>query len=220
MPQHYARIAFTDEVEAAQETYGSRAAMHRFADAEFDNDTLGPAEREFIAGRDGFYLATAGSTGWPYVQYRGGPPGFLAVVDDRTLAWADLRGNRQYISTGNLAGNDRASLFLMDYARQRRLKIYGRVDVLDPAGHPDLRDRLVAGGHPAHVERLVRVRVAAFDWNCPQHITRRFTAAELEPALAPLHDELESLRRENAGLRARLARTHRAAPVLGADPGS
>ncbi len=206
MPQHYARIAFTDDVEAAQETYGSRTAMHRFADADFDNDTLGPAEREFIADRDGFYLATVGSTGWPYVQYRGGPPGFLGVVDDHTLAWPDFRGNRQYISTGNLAGNDRASLFLMDYAHQQRLKIYGRVDVLDPAEHPELRARLVAADHPARVERLVRVHVAAFDWNCHQHITRRFTATELESALAPVHDELERLRRDNAGLRARLAR--------------
>lgn len=205
MPQHYARIAFTDDVKAAQQTYGSRPSMCRLADADLDNDTLGPAEREFIAGRDGFYLATAGSTGWPYVQYRGGPPGFLRVLDDHTLAWADFRGNRQYISTGNLAGNDRASLFLMDYVHRQRLKIYGRLDVVDPAEHDDLLTELITADYPARTERLVRVHVAAFDWNCPQHITPRLTAAELDSALTPVHDELERLRRENADLRARLA---------------
>lgn len=202
MPQPYAQIAFTDDVKAAQEAHGSRAAMSRLEDA--GDEALGPAEREFIAGRDGFYLGTVGSTGWPYIQYRGGPPGFLRVLDDHTLGWADLRGNRQYVSTGNLAGNDRASLFLMDYARQRRLKVYGRIEIL-PLSDEALAAELVPAADAGKVETLIRFHVAAFSWNCPQHITPRFTAAELEPALAPLQDELARLRRENAELRERAA---------------
>ncbi|WP_219417277.1 pyridoxamine 5'-phosphate oxidase family protein [Pseudonocardia nigra] len=202
MPQHYATIAFTDDVQQAQQRFGSRESMRRFAAADVGNDVLTAAEREFVEQSDGFHVATTGSGGWPYVQHRGGPPGFLRVLDDHTLGYADFRGNRQYITTGNLAGNDKASLFLMDHALQRRLKIYGRLEVIAADERPDLRELLTPPDYPARVERLVLVHVAAYDWNCPQHITPRFTHAQIEAALVPLRKELEALRAENAALRA------------------
>lgn len=180
MPQHYAQIAFTGDVKNAQERLGSRSSMRRFEDADFDNDRLGPDEQAFVLERDGFYLATVGSSGWPYVQFRGGPPGFLHVLDERTLGWADFRGNRQYISTGNAVSNDRVSLFLMDYARRGRLKIYGRLEFrpADPAD--DLYAAVVLPEYGGRVEQLALVHVEALDWNCAQHITPRFSAAEIE----------------------------------------
>ena len=179
MPQHYAQIAFTDDVKDAQDRLGSRSSMRRFEDADFDNDRLGPDEQAFVRDRDGFYLATVGSNGWPYVQFRGGPPGLLHVLDDRTLGWADFRGNRQYISSGNAVSNDRVSLFLMDYAHRARLKIYGRLE-LRPADQADpLYAALVVPEYHARVEQLAVVHVEALDWNCSQHITPRFSATEL-----------------------------------------
>jgi predicted pyridoxine 5'-phosphate oxidase superfamily flavin-nucleotide-binding protein len=179
MPQHYAQIAFTDDVKNAQDRLGSRSSMRRFEDADVDNDRLGPDERAFVRERDGFYLATVSSNGWPYVQFRGGPAGFLHVLDDRTLGWADFRGNRQYISTGNAVSNDRVSLFLMDYAHRGRLKVYGRLE-LRPADEADpLYAALVLPEYHARVEQLAVVHVEALDWNCSQHITPRFSAAEL-----------------------------------------
>lgn len=174
---------------------------------------LGPPETEFIAARDGFYLGTVGQDGWPYVQYRGGPPGFLHVLEPTTtasrLAWADFRGNRQYLSVGNLAASPRVSLFLMDYAGRQRLKILGEASVADvQGGDPatvELAQRLTPPDYPARVERVISVEVVGFDWNCPQHITQRWSREELTPALAPLRTELEQLRRENADLRIRLA---------------
>lgn len=205
MPNRYAEIAFTDEVKAAQQHFGSRAGMARLETADTGGNDLTAAEQEFIAERDGFYLATASSSGWPYVQYRGGPAGFLHVLDEQTLAYADFRGNRQYITTGNLAGDNRASLFLMDYAAQRRLKIYGHLDVVDAGDQPALQARLTAPDYDANVERLVIVHVAAYNWNCPQHITPRYTLAEIQASMAPLADELRQLRAENARLKAELA---------------
>ncbi|WP_327223497.1 pyridoxamine 5'-phosphate oxidase family protein [Streptomyces platensis] len=206
MPQHYARIAFTDEVKEAQQANGSRRAMQRFEEADFANDALGPAEEQFIAERDGFYLATASSSGWPYVQYRGGPPGFVHVIDETTLAWAELRGNRQYISHGNLTTDKRASVFLMDYARQQRLKIFGSIQLLDPDHHPELRTRTMPSTPRTQLQRLALLHVHAYDWNCPQHITPRFTAAELQETLIPVREELQRLRTENDRLRSELAR--------------
>lgn len=179
MPQHYAQIAFTDDVKNAQERLGSRSSMRRFEDADVDNDRLGPDERAFVQERDGFHLATVGSDGWPYLQFRGGPSGFLHVLDDRTLGWADFRGNRQYITTGNAAGNDRVSLFLMDHARRERLKIYGRLELRSADRADPLYPALVLPDYPARVEQLAVVHVEALDWNCSQHITPRFSAAEI-----------------------------------------
>lgn len=198
MPHQYLTELVTPTVQAAQERYGSRPAMSRVIAGWDTEQRLGPDEAEFVAERDTFFLATVGETGWPYVQHRGGPPGFLRVLDDgATLAWADLRGNRQYLSVGNLAAEPRVSLLLLDQARARRLKVIGTATVHDVTdGDPLLAQVSVPG--EGRVERVVTVRVQGFDWNCPQHITPRYSTAEL----APLHDELARLRAENAALRA------------------
>ncbi|MGF9764478.1 pyridoxamine 5'-phosphate oxidase family protein [Microvirga sp. 0TCS3.31] len=164
------------------------------------NDRLGPDEEAFIASRDSFYIASVSETGWPYVQFRGGPPGFLRVLDERTLDFADFRGNKQYITTGNVIANDRVSLFLMDYPHRQRLKILGRASVLDIKDDPELVAGLVVKAYDARVERALRITVAAFEWNCPQHITPRFTQDELVEALAPIRQEMASLREENKRL--------------------
>lgn len=201
MLHNWLKIASTPTVWAARERYGSAAQYARLdgtldQDGPVRNDRLGEAEAAFIAERDGFYLASVSETGWPYVQYRGGPAGFLRVVDERTLGFTDFRGNRQYVTIGNVAANERVSLFLMDYAHQRRLKIFGRVRVVDSNEHPRLAASLAVPGYPGRVERAVLIEVEAFDWNCPQHITPRFTQSELEEALAPLREEIASLRAE------------------------
>lgn len=209
MGSKYLDIATTPSVAAAQGHYGSAAQWARIgargrSDEAFQSQPLGPSELAFIAMRDGFYLASVSETGWPYVQYRGGPAGFLSAVDDTTLGFADFRGNRQYITTGNVQANERVSLFLMDYAHRQRLKIFGHMRIIDAADDPALAERLAVPGYPGRVERLVLITVEAFDWNCPQHITPRFTQAELEVVLAPVRDEIATLRRENERLRREL----------------
>ena len=195
MSTRYLGIATTASVAAAQEHYGSATQSARMgarghADDAGRSQRLGPPELAFIAARDGFYLASVSETGWPYVQYRGGPTGFLTAVDTSTLGFADFRGNRQYITTGNVRANDRVSLFLMDYAHRQRLKIFGHMRIIDAADDPALAERLTMSGYPGRVERLALIAVEAFDWNCPQHITPRFTQAELEVALVPVRDGL------------------------------
>ncbi|MFT5734224.1 MAG: putative pyridoxine 5'-phosphate oxidase superfamily flavin-nucleotide-binding protein [Planctomycetota bacterium] len=179
MPRKFPSITFTNSVKAAQARYHSRANGARFEQSEADDGHLGPAETEFLQERDGFYLATVNEDGWPYVQFRGGPPGFVKVLDSTTLAYADFRGNRQYISTGNVFANDRVSLFFMDYATQRRLKVLSRATVVDAEEDAGLLAAVALGDYKATVERVVRLEVVAFDWNCPQHITPRFTLAEV-----------------------------------------
>jgi hypothetical protein len=219
MGHRYAEIAFTDAVKSAQQAMGSRGAYARREGGPSSNDRLGPDEAAFVAGRDGFYLASVSGTGWPYVQFRGGPPGFLRVLDERTLGFADLRGNRQYVTTGNLAADDRVSLFLMDYVHRRRLKIFGRARATDARDDPALASRLGVAGYPGRIERAVLVAVEAFDWNCPQHITPRFTQAELADALASARQEMDALRAENGRLRRALdASAGTAAPAGEARP--
>jgi predicted pyridoxine 5'-phosphate oxidase superfamily flavin-nucleotide-binding protein len=197
-------IASTPGVRAAQEANGSGEFWANFnGDCTFDRFT--EAEAAFIAERDSLYVATVSESGWPYVQHRGGPPGFIRMLDDLTLAIADFRGNRQFISTGNLVANDRAALILMDYPNRRRLKIFAHVETKDLAGDPELAAELALPGYRAKVERGLIIRLAAFDWNCPQHIVPRFSEAELEPALAPFRARLEALEAENQALRAELA---------------
>lgn len=217
MQEKYFKIASTPSVRAAQEHYGSAAQMARarhLPDLTGRDDPLGPAEQAFIAARDGFYLASVSQTGWPYVQFRGGPAGFLRVIDAQTLGFADFRGNRQYITTGNVEANERVSVFLMDYAHRQRLKIFGRARVVDAADAPALQERLAVPGYPARIERVVLITVEAFDWNCPQHITQRFTRSELEIELTSVRDEMAALRRENERLRseANAAVAHKAHP--------
>ena len=204
MHHHFLEIAITPSVRSVQtamgtdhvwDEYGGRRTFDRFGDTEAD----------FIAGRDSFYIASVSETGWPYVQHRGGPSGFLKLVDDRTLAFADYRGNLQYISTGNFAANGRACLFLMDYPRRARLKIYAHVEMLSLDADPNLSELVSPKGYRAKVERIFRLSLEAFDWNCPQHITPRFTEEEVAAAVQPLRDRLVRLEAENEELRARLS---------------
>jgi hypothetical protein len=150
-------------------------------------------------------MATASESGWPYVQHRGGPPGFIRILDEKSLAIPDFHGNRQYISAGNLADDDRAALILMDYPNRRRLKLYAHVEARDLEKDPKLAAELALPGYRAKVERALIIHLAAFDWNCPQHITPRFSEAELAPALAPLRARLEALEAENQASRNKLA---------------
>jgi predicted pyridoxine 5'-phosphate oxidase superfamily flavin-nucleotide-binding protein len=197
-------IAVTPSVRAAQAAMGSDDLWTDFkGHRAFDRFT--EDESAFIGARDSFYMATVSETGWPYVQHRGGPPGFLKLVDDRTLAFADYRGNRQYISVGNAAANDRACLFLIDYPRRARLKMYAHVDIVALDADPALTSLVTVTGYKARPERIFRLRLEAFDWNCPQHITPRFTELEISAGLRPLHERLAALESENAALRAGLA---------------
>ena len=203
MPYGFMDIARTPSVRAAQAEMGVDGIWQDFkGHREFDRFTEN--ERAFIDERDSFYIASTSETGWPYVQHRGGPRGFLKVIDDRSLAFADYSGNRQYISTGNLSANDRTCLFLMDYPRRTRLKIYAHVEKLGLADEPSLTALVTDGGYKAKLERIFRLRLASFDWNCPQHITPRFTEKEIATAVLPLHERIAQLEKENAELRGRL----------------
>lgn len=191
MSSEFYRIAFTDAVKRAQVEMGSRDLYARLDGAPRDNAlSLGSREREFIAARDSFYMATVGETGWPYIQHRGGPPGFVRVLDDATLGFADFAGNRQYVSVGNLSGDGRVALFFMDYPNRKRLKLLGHAQIISsdraalPAGLPGDRSR---------VERVFLIRVAAFDWNCPRHITPRFSDTEMAARTDVLQDRIVEL---------------------------
>jgi len=183
MASAFARIAFTPKVRAAQTRMGSREGYRQLETGEDEVAALGPMEIEFIAERDSLYQGTVGESGWPYVQHRGGPPGFLKVLDERTIGYADFSGNRQYLSVGNLSGDDRVGLFLMDYAQQRRLKIWGRARLVDESLEPELIARLESTGYRARVERGVVIQIEAFDWNCPKYITPRYTKAQVDELL-------------------------------------
>jgi predicted pyridoxine 5'-phosphate oxidase superfamily flavin-nucleotide-binding protein len=195
-------IASTPSVRAAQAAMGADHLWEDFK-GHRDFDRFTENEVAFIAERDSFYMATVSETGWPYLQHRGGPRGFLKVVDDRTLAFADYRGNRQYISTGNLAATDRASLFLMDYTHRARLKIYAHIEAVALDADPALTELVTVPGYKAKLERIFRVRLEAFDWNCPQHITPRFTEEQVTEAVRPLRERLATLQAEVDALRAR-----------------
>ncbi len=181
-------IFFTDAVKAEQSQAGSRTSYARFDGADQDTHrTLGPDEAAFIESRTSLYLATVNPDGWPYIQHRGGAPGFCKVVDNRTLAMPDYAGNRQYISTGNLAGHDKISLFMMDYARQARLKLIGRAQVVS-ALDPRLPE---THGHTP--ERGLVIQVDGFDWNCPKYIPRMYSEADVQGALAQMGARIAEL---------------------------
>jgi uncharacterized protein len=193
-------VALTPAVRDAQAEMGADRLWSDFkGHREFDR--FSASEIAFISERDSFYMASVSETGWPYVQHRGGAPGFLKVLDDGTLAFADYRGNRQYISTGNLMANDRACLILVDYPRRSRLKIYAHVDTLALATDPALTAKVIDDHYSAKAERIFRLRLVAFDWNCPQHIVPRYTEAEIRTASQSLLDRVAQLEHENAALR-------------------
>ncbi len=203
MARAFAEIAFTPAVLAEQEKQGSAKGYAKFLAPDADGgDRLTETEAGFIAARDGFFQATVSETGWPYVQFRGGPAGFVKVLDDKTIAYADFRGNRQYLSVGNLSEDDRISLILVDYPNRRRLKIWGHARIVDRETDPDLVARLHDETYRARPERAVVITVKAFDWNCPQHIPQRFTVEEFQQALTPVREELARLRAENDRLKA------------------
>lgn len=200
MTYGFLNVAVTPGVRAAQAELG---VDHMWRDFKGDRrfDRFGEDEVAFIAERDTFYLATVTEDGWPYVQHRGGPRGFLKAVDDRTLAWGDYRGNYQFLSLGNLSTNDRASLILMDYPRRRRLKILAHVEVVDTTADGELAGLVTPPGGAAP-ERVFKLKLVAFDWNCPKYIVQRYTEDEVANAIAPLHERIAGLEAENAKLRA------------------
>jgi ferredoxin-NADP reductase/predicted pyridoxine 5'-phosphate oxidase superfamily flavin-nucleotide-binding protein len=193
MAHQFAKIAFTPAVRAIQSEMGSRDGYSAMDVGENYNYLLSEHEAAFIGARDSFYMASVSETGWPYVQHRGGPVGFMKVLDERTLGFADYSGNRQYVSTGNFEHNKRVSLFFMDYPNQRRLKMLGRVRVVG-LEDADLLARLEDDHYRARVERGFVIEIEGFDWNCPQHITPRYSEAEVQAQLAPLQEELQALR--------------------------
>ena len=204
MTNTFGSLVFTPVVKELQQRYGSRRQYERLAAQGTSYQGLGPAEREFIAERDSFCMASIGSTGWPYVQHRGGPKGFLKILDNQTIAFADYLGNKQYISTGNLLTDDRVALILVDYPRQARLKILGHAKIRERAEAGELLEVVRDEGENTFVERVYVIHLEAFDWNCPQHITPRFTVDEIRTILAPFEERLQALEAENARLRTQL----------------
>jgi len=191
MAHNFLSSTFTDAVLREQEVYYGRVQKIPPAPGP---DEMGAQEEVFIQRRDSFYMASVNSEGWPYIQHRGGPRGFLKILDAQTLGFADLSGNRQLLTTGNVATNDRVALFLMDYPRRERLKILGHAEIIPAKANPGLAAELAPEGIPARmVERLFRIRVTGYDWNCPKYITPRFTAEEIEKAAAPLHKRIAEL---------------------------
>jgi predicted pyridoxine 5'-phosphate oxidase superfamily flavin-nucleotide-binding protein len=179
MNQNFTQLAFTDSVKKVQEQYGTRDAYARM-ETSGDRFVLTEDEISFIQSRDSFYMGTVGESGWPYVQFRGGPKGFLKVIDETTIAYVDFRGNGQYISTGNMNASKKASLFLIDYPSQRRLKIWAESTITPSSENEKLLKELQMEGYKARLERIVIFKIQAYDWNCPQHITPRYTMEEIQ----------------------------------------
>ncbi|WP_221393649.1 pyridoxamine 5'-phosphate oxidase family protein [Dyadobacter sp. NIV53] len=200
MARNYASVAFTTEVKALQERYGSRKA-YAHLEEKVSKTELTDFEKHFIQNRDSCYIASTGENGFPYIQHRGGEKGFLRTIDLVTLGFADLRGNRQYISVGNTVTNPKVSLILMDYAHQARLKIYAEAETVEIAGRPDLADLVIPQGYEGIAERIVLLHIIAFDWNCPKYITPRYTTEEINEMLAPLQEHVRELESEVSRLK-------------------
>lgn len=201
MPHKFADIMFTNTVKSIQTDFGSRKMYTRMEDTPEDyNHLISPSEAAFISARDSLYMATVSETGWPYVQHRGGPEGFVKILDETTLAMPDFRGNRQYVSVGNLTKDNRISLFFMDYPNKTRLKLIGRVELIGP-GQPKIMAKLQMPDYRGHIERGFLIKVEAFDWNCPQHITERYTMPDIEKSVAALQQRIVELETELASLK-------------------
>jgi predicted pyridoxine 5'-phosphate oxidase superfamily flavin-nucleotide-binding protein len=192
MGHKFAEIAFTESVRQVQQEQGSRANYTGMDKGDDYNHLLSDNETSFLAKRDSFYMSSISETGWPYVQHRGGPVGFIRVLDQQTIGFADFRGNRQYVSTGNFRKNDRVSLFFMDYPNRRRLKLLGRIRELGKE-QSALLSQLKTDGYRALIERGFVIKVVGFDWNCPQHITPRYTEAQINELLDPMIKENQQL---------------------------
>jgi uncharacterized protein len=201
----FGSLVFTPLVKKLQERFGSRRQYERMEQSGASNDRFSPFESEFLADRDSFYWATIGATGWPYIQHRGGPKGFLKVIDDHTLALADFRGNKQYISTGNLLTDSRVALIMVDYPRQARLKILGRVEIFEGETAESWLAQVRVPGYKAVIERVFVIHVEAYDWNCPQHITPRYTAEEIREGMQSVEKRMEALEHKNEALRKEIA---------------
>jgi predicted pyridoxine 5'-phosphate oxidase superfamily flavin-nucleotide-binding protein len=199
----FLEMARTPGVIAAEERNGSAKFFENFK-GHRDFNCLGENEREFLAARDSFYMATISESGWPYVQHRGGPKGFLKVLDEKTMGFADFRGNLQYISLGNIATRDETSLFFMDYPNRTRLKMFVHTEERSLATDPALSAALTLPGYKAKVERALIFHLEAFDWNCPQHITPRYTKEELQSVFDSMESQLRQLQAENKQLRSQL----------------
>jgi hypothetical protein len=214
----FGTLVFTPLVKKLQERYGSRRQYESMEKSGGANDRLTSFEIEFLAERDSFYWATIGSSGWPYVQHRGGPKGFLRVIDDKTLALADFRGNKQFISTGNLQSNDRVAMIMIDYPRQARLKILGHIKVFEGVEATEWIQRVRMPNYDAVIERVFVIHLEAFDWNCPQHITPRYTPEEIREGMRSVETQMENLEEENKRMRAEISRLtsaqHRASSAL------
>jgi uncharacterized protein len=195
MRRKFTEIAFTPEVKAAQTKYGTREINENFVQQGITEDLLTAKEIEFIQARDSFYLGTVGSNGYPYIQFRGGAIGFLRILDEKTLGFADFKGNLQYISVGNLSQSDRVFLFLMDYSHRRRLKIWGRAKVIDDVS---LLSELTVPNYLAEIERGIIITIEAMSWNCPQHIPLKYSEAELQAKIAPLEARIKELEAKSA----------------------
>lgn len=193
MTNAFSKIAFTNSVKEIQDLMGSRKTYARWESGLTTNEALTDDETRFISERDTFYMSSVSETGWPYVQHRGGPKGFLRVLSEREIGFADFSGNRQYVSVGNFTRNPRVALILVDYPNQARLKILGEARTIDFNSDPELMAKLVPQDYKAKVERGFVIRVEAYDWNCPQHITPRWTAEEIQSAMAPLHQKIQEL---------------------------
>ncbi len=194
MPRQFGEIAFTPEVKAAQEQRGSRQTYEKYIANGAANDTITPKIADFIALLDGFYFGTVSSHGYPYIQFRGGSPGFLKVLDEKTLGFADFSGNVQYITVGNLSGNNKAFLFLMDYRHRKRIKIWGRAEFVE--GDAELIEQLRVPGYAADIERAILFHVEATSENCPQHIPIRYSETEVEQMMVPLRDRITQLEQQ------------------------
>jgi predicted pyridoxine 5'-phosphate oxidase superfamily flavin-nucleotide-binding protein len=201
---NYQEIAFSDAAKRYQERYGSRVSYARMEQRKI-TDGLSDFEEDFIAHQDNFYMATNGESGYPYIQFRGGPKGFLKVLDDQTLGFIDFGGNKQYISVGNLATDNKVALFLLDQAAKARLKIYAEAEVLEIAGNEALFDQLDLDSYKFTPERIIKLHVKAYDWNCPQHITERYTLDEIREEFAAQHTYIQQLKTENERLKQLLA---------------
>jgi predicted pyridoxine 5'-phosphate oxidase superfamily flavin-nucleotide-binding protein len=214
MGRRFQEIAFTPLVKEHQKEHGSRRQYERMAQSAPAGDLLGPSEQDFIQRRDSFYMASVSETGWPYIQHRGGPKGFVHILNPSLIGFADYRGNKQYISLGNFDHDNRVAIFFMDYPYQTRLKILGRVEVHEHDSQSPELIKSFRSGEDGVIERVILIHVEGFDWNCPQHITPRYTAEELEQTLAPVRERLANLETENATLKTQLVSLKKGSPQI------